>query len=563
MSKAIVLLSGGLDSTTVLAIAKEQKFDCYALSFDYGQKQRSELDSAKAIAKKSMVSEHRIMKISLADIGGSALTDDKIDVPKYSDKEEIPITYVPARNTIFLSFALAWAEVIDCQKIFIGVNALDYSGYPDCRPEYIKAYEDMANLATKQSVEGEKMTIETGKLQYTITSFVQTKTIYTYTIFKTSNPSGTRFTRTISVPAASSASIPAVKTGTFNFDGYTFDLTGNDGTKFNTFESEVTVNTDPNGGTVSVSNLDSVFIENRLLSLKPAYVEGYIGQSSFIEGPTVNNFSVFDQIISGTLDIDSIDIFTEIKNYVGAEARIKLRQLISNNSRTGNNVPLIHSSINNWITLNRGVDNNGLVSPSINRVFYTKANSNIDRVIENLSDQMTTELEAQVNPLGNIGSGNDFLYFDQVIEADFHIRLPLKFIAKDLKLRQKIDLNLTDDSNPVNNALVTIYAENGFPFDAEIQLFLLNSGGAIIDSVMVQGLIRSANTDALNIVTNPVNSILEAVIPTDKMTIINNNSEVILQIIFNTNNSPHTTIYRDNYIKFKLVTDMNMEIKYN
>ena len=173
MSKAIILFSGGLDSTTVLAIAKEQKFDCYALSFDYGQKQRSELDSAKAIAKKSMVSEHRIMKISLSDIGGSALTDDKIDVPKYSDKEEIPITYVPARNTIFLSFALAWAEVIDCQKIFIGVNALDYSGYPDCRPEYIKAYEDMANLATKQSVEGEKMTIETPLINLTKAEIIQ------------------------------------------------------------------------------------------------------------------------------------------------------------------------------------------------------------------------------------------------------------------------------------------------------------------------------------------------------------------------------------------------------
>ena len=173
MSKAIVLLSGGLDSTTVLAIAKEQKFDCYALSFDYGQKQRSELDSAKAIAKQTRVSEHRIMKISLADIGGSALTDDKIDVPKYSDKEEIPITYVPARNTIFLSFALAWAEVIDCQKIFIGVNALDYSGYPDCRPEYIKAYEDMANLATKQSVEGEKMTIETPLINLTKAEIIQ------------------------------------------------------------------------------------------------------------------------------------------------------------------------------------------------------------------------------------------------------------------------------------------------------------------------------------------------------------------------------------------------------
>ena len=173
MSKAIVLLSGGLDSTTVLAIAKEQKFDCYALSFDYGQKQRSELDSAKAIAKQTRVSEHRIMKISLADIGGSALTDDKIDVPKYSDKEEIPITYVPARNTIFLSFALAWAEVIDCQKIFIGVNALDYSGYPDCRPEYIKAYENMANLATKQSVEGGKMTIETPLINLTKAEIIQ------------------------------------------------------------------------------------------------------------------------------------------------------------------------------------------------------------------------------------------------------------------------------------------------------------------------------------------------------------------------------------------------------
>jgi 7-cyano-7-deazaguanine synthase len=173
MSKAIVLLSGGLDSTTVLAIAKAHDFECYALSFDYGQKQRSELESAKTIAKQSKVVEHRIMKISLADIGGSALTDDKIDVPKYSKSDEIPVTYVPARNTIFLSFALAWAEVIDCQKIYIGVNALDYSGYPDCRPEFIKAFEDMANLATKQSVEGEKIEIRTPLISMTKAEIIQ------------------------------------------------------------------------------------------------------------------------------------------------------------------------------------------------------------------------------------------------------------------------------------------------------------------------------------------------------------------------------------------------------
>ena len=169
MSKAVILLSGGLDSTTVLAIAKEQNYDCYALSFDYGQKQRSELESsiAIAIAKKSNVIEHRIMKISLNDIGGSALTDKDISVPKFSDSDDIPITYVPARNTIFLSFALAWAEVIDCQTIFIGVNALDYSGYPDCRPEFIEAFETMANLATKQSVEGDMIQIKTPLINMT------------------------------------------------------------------------------------------------------------------------------------------------------------------------------------------------------------------------------------------------------------------------------------------------------------------------------------------------------------------------------------------------------------
>ena len=167
MSKAVILLSGGLDSTTVLAIAKEQNYDCYALSFDYGQKQRSELESSIAIAKKSNVIEHRIMKISLSDIGGSALTDKEISVPKFSDSDDIPITYVPARNTIFLSFALAWAEVVDCQTIFIGVNALDYSGYPDCRPEFIKAFESMANLATKQSVEGDKIQIKTPLINMT------------------------------------------------------------------------------------------------------------------------------------------------------------------------------------------------------------------------------------------------------------------------------------------------------------------------------------------------------------------------------------------------------------
>lgn len=155
---AVILLSGGLDSATVVAIAKDQGFEPYAISFRYGQRHDVELDAARRVADANNVTRHVIADIDLRVFGGSALTDD-IDVPHHAsvddlDDDGIPVTYVPARNTIFLSFALAWAETLGSSDVFIGVNALDYSGYPDCRPEYIAAYETMANLATKAGVEG-------------------------------------------------------------------------------------------------------------------------------------------------------------------------------------------------------------------------------------------------------------------------------------------------------------------------------------------------------------------------------------------------------------------------
>jgi len=152
--KAVCLLSGGLDSSTCLAIARRDGYDCYALSFDYGQRHRIELESSARVAKFFNAREHRTMNIDLRAFGASALTAE-IAVPKSGHiGSGIPITYVPARNTIFLSFAMAWAEVLECSDIFIGVNAIDYSGYPDCRPEFIAAFEKMANLATKSGVEG-------------------------------------------------------------------------------------------------------------------------------------------------------------------------------------------------------------------------------------------------------------------------------------------------------------------------------------------------------------------------------------------------------------------------
>lgn len=169
-------MSGGLDSATVLAIAKSVGYDCYALSFDYGQRHRIELDRARQQSQAQGVKEHAVAKIDLRMFGGSALTSE-IDVPKDRGADDIsqgiPVTYVPARNTIFLSFALAWAEVLASQDIFLGVNALDYSGYPDCRPEYIQAFEHMANLATKAGVEGARYTLHAPLIELTKAQIIE------------------------------------------------------------------------------------------------------------------------------------------------------------------------------------------------------------------------------------------------------------------------------------------------------------------------------------------------------------------------------------------------------
>ncbi len=157
--KAVILLSGGLDSATVVAMAKADGYACYTMSFDYGQRHRSELHAAERVAQQLGVIEHKVIGLNLNGMGGSALTDSSIAVPE-TPGEGIPVTYVPARNTVFLSLALGWAEVLGARDIFIGVNAVDYSGYPDCRPEFVEAFERMANLATKAGVEGQGFRIQ-------------------------------------------------------------------------------------------------------------------------------------------------------------------------------------------------------------------------------------------------------------------------------------------------------------------------------------------------------------------------------------------------------------------
>jgi len=170
--KAVVLVSGGLDSATVLAMAVSQGFACHAVSFDYGQRHKAELVAAAALAQALGAVEHKVIKLDLAGIGGSALTDASLAVPEHPT-QGIPVTYVPARNTVFLALALGWAEVLQAHDIFIGINAVDYSGYPDCRPEYIKAFQVLANLATRAGVEGQQIMIRTPLLSLSKAQIIQ------------------------------------------------------------------------------------------------------------------------------------------------------------------------------------------------------------------------------------------------------------------------------------------------------------------------------------------------------------------------------------------------------
>ncbi|GDX60866.1 MAG: 7-cyano-7-deazaguanine synthase QueC [Nitrosospira sp.] len=173
MTIAVVLLSGGLDSATILAMAHKEGYECHTLSVDYGQRHRSELAAAERVAKSMSAYEHQIIKVDLTVFGGSALTDRSIAIPIEGIKAGIPITYVPARNSIMLSLALSWAEVLGSRDIFIGVNAVDYSGYPDCRPKYIAAFEGMANLATKAAIEGNKLRIHTPLINLSKSEIIQ------------------------------------------------------------------------------------------------------------------------------------------------------------------------------------------------------------------------------------------------------------------------------------------------------------------------------------------------------------------------------------------------------
>jgi len=402
---------------------------------------------------------------------------------------------------------------------------------------------------------------EAGTCQFNIVSTINQPTDYTYSItnaVQNSQP----FTITVTVPPGS-ISNPAVYSGSYDLAGYDFDLTGSSGSEYNTYRTTLSVKLNTNASATTVTNQDYVIIETKFIDIIPAYATGYFGSELISMPVTETDFDAFDRIISGSIDIDQLDVNLILRNGIGADARVVLSQLSSVNTSTSNTVDLTHAIISNDVNINRAQDiNNGPV-PSVYTVNLNNGNSNIDQLFENLPDKFSVLLDATINPLGNVSAHSDFFYSTGTLEADLEIEMPLSLIATDLVIADTFDIDVNKGENGyVTHGKLNFFVENGFPFDAVIELWILDANLQPVSMVVTQENILSAYTNAQNIVTAPRNSIVMAELDNTEMEQLYNAEKVMMLVKFNTSSQvQHVTVYDDYYFDIKLTADFNFKIE--
>lgn len=405
-----------------------------------------------------------------------------------------------------------------------------------------------------------EMKVKSGKIEYRIESQINEKTLYTYKILRTNDGNGNAFEKSIIVPAGTPLN-PGISQGSFDLSGYHLDMRGPSSLSYNTLETELKVLVNPSGNAVSVSKFDSIIIKNSIIDLTPEYIKGYLGQSVFEENGGSTNFDVLKKIVDGSLDIDDVDIQLNITNYVGADARFTLQNFTSFNDRTSSSINLNHAIINNAININRATLNGeSTITPTTKSYSLTKSNSNIDFFIENLPNQLQYGFEAEFNPLGNISGYNDFLFVDKTIDLDFNINMPLSLIATNLTLVDTLDLKI-DSLNAIQDGSLELLATNSFPFDADVQLYVLDAQLNIADSLFTTTLAPSAMLDVSNIVIQPTNTTLKAFVSSSKMNFIKNNPKVIVKVRYNTRGTGHVDLYSYQKMDLKLIGDLNYLLK--
>ncbi|TAL60266.1 MAG: hypothetical protein EPN85_07585 [Bacteroidetes bacterium] len=398
------------------------------------------------------------------------------------------------------------------------------------------------------------VTLRGGKMLLSIKSQIQGMVDFTYTMPKVTDSYGKFFDTTVTISAATPTS-DGTYNGVFDLSGYKIDLTGAAGISVNTMiTSYSAVLNSQNPNSVSINAGQTVDIANTFVDIVPQYAKGYFGHTLANIGPDSADFTMFNHIIDGTLNLEDIDIGLSIQNSIGVDARVTINEFTSINTGKGTSVPLFNSIIGSPLNINRSSDNSGMVTPATYSVSFTPSNSNIKPFMENLPDRLSYQLDLEINPLGNVSGGNDFVYYDKLMKTEMNMTIPLSLVANDLTMADTLDLNRAASIDNVNSGYLYLYAENGFPFTAEAQLYLMDVDLNLVDSLLsAPNSILAPPLDANNICAGKKLSILSFPMDAQKLALLRETRKMYIKLKFNTAGQP-------NYVKLYSFYEMNVKL---
>lgn len=410
-------------------------------------------------------------------------------------------------------------------------------------------------LKVNNGVELDYLIIESGFIDLEIESTIQERTIVTYTI-----QSATKGGVVLQVQEEVDAATPgqnATFKKRYNLSGYELDLTGVSQVEVNTVVTKAEAMIHPNGNPITVNPTDKIIFRNKLVDIVPYYGHGYFGKNSFKFGPENTKFNAFNRILAGTLDLEQVSVNLNFENGIGVDAQLKVNNLAAVNTKNATTIPLTHSIIGNQININRASETYNV--PEVNYTNYnipiTTNNSNIDNLIEVFPNQLSYEMEVVVNPLGNVSGGNDFLFKKHPLQANINAELPLSLIANNLTLADTIDLNIKSDKNKseIIDGNLTIYADNGYPFNANIELVLLDENSNVIDNIATSNNILAGTVNSSLRVTNKTSSVINIPLSETNVDNVYSASKIVLKIAF-------TTIAQPQFIKIYDYYDIDIQV---
>jgi hypothetical protein len=395
--------------------------------------------------------------------------------------------------------------------------------------------------------------IKSGTIDYQLKSTIQGKIIYEYQIPVAIDANGNSFSELVYVSAAATG-MTASASGSFDLSGYSINLSGSSGNSFNIIQTNVNIKVDPTNATdVSVSNQDTVYITNELSNIKIDYAKGYFGNQSFIIGPEKTGLTAFNNLISGNLNIDQIDVGLELVNGIGADASILFNSFTASNNNS--EIALNHSIIGNNININRANEIGPTIYPYYYKTVLNNSNSNIDYMLELLPDSIGYGLALELNPLGNVSAHNDFISSDTPMELNMDIQLPLSIIANNLTLADTLNIDISDTTG-LHSVMLNINLENGFPLEAQIDLILLDQNNMVVSHVLSPTVVPSASVDGNGVVSSFSSSAHQLALSQKDFNTLIQNKKIVLKIIFNTPiSSSHIDIYDYYKLKFNVIAN--------